>query len=129
MGEPAQKPQIMIVADSADVASLLAAHVELNGLEPVKANSAQECIDSIESGAWRIKVAVINGNIALERGGLLVSKIKQADPNIGIVVVANEESDRSRLLRLGCEDFTKTPVSVQTIISKVLMLVAKDRQN
>jgi DNA-binding response OmpR family regulator len=57
----------------------------------------------------------------------LVSKIKQADPDIGILIVADEECDRSRLLRRGCEDFAKTPVSAQTIINKVLMLIAKRR--
>jgi hypothetical protein len=41
----------MVVESSTDVASLLAAHVELNGLKPVKANSAQECLDRIEGGA------------------------------------------------------------------------------
>lgn len=51
VSEPARKLQIMVVESSTDVASLLAAHVELNGLKPVKANSAQECLDRIEGGA------------------------------------------------------------------------------
>lgn len=122
MSEPV-KPKVMLVEENPDVVTLLSGLLSLSGMETVKARSIPECVDKVHEGG--IQVALINGKLAQEKGGLLISKIKQADPEIGIIVVADEESDRSRLLRLGCEDFARPPISAQTLIEKVMMLIAK----
>ena len=113
----------MLVEDNPDVLTVLAGFMALSGMAPVKASSAAECLDKAQQDG--IQAAVINGKTALEKGGLLVSRLKQDHPCIKIIVVVNDESDRSRLLRLGCEDFARLPISAQTIIEKVMMLLAK----
>ena len=119
---PQQKPKVMLVDDNPDIMSLLAGHMSLSGMEPVKAGSVAECLDMMQQDG--IQATVINGKIALEKGGLLISRIKQQDPGIKILVIVDDESDRSRLLRLGCEDFARLPISAQTVIEKVMMLMA-----
>lgn len=95
----------------------------LSAMKPVKASSAAEYLDKAQQDG--IQVAVINGKTAFEKGGLQVSRLKQDHPAIRIVVIVDDESDRSRLLRLGCEDFARLPISAQTIIEKVMMLLAR----
>ncbi|MEO9295535.1 MAG: response regulator [Nitrososphaera sp.] len=118
-----QKPKVMLVEDNPDVMSVLAGLMSLSGMEPVKARTAAESLDIMQQDG--IQAAVINGKIALEKGGLLISRLKQVNPDTRIVVVVDGESDRSRLLRLGCEDFARLPISAQTIIEKVMMLLAR----
>jgi DNA-binding NtrC family response regulator len=113
----------MLVDDNPDIMSVLAGLMSLSGMEPVKARTAAESLDMMQQDG--IQAAVINGKIALEKGGLLISWLKQVDPDMRIVVVVDDESDRSRLLRLGCEDFAQLPISAQTIIEKVMMLLAR----
>jgi DNA-binding response OmpR family regulator len=113
----------MLVEDNPDVMSVLAGLMSLSGMEPVKARTAAESLDIMQQDG--IQAAVINGKIALEKGGLLISRLKQVNPDTRIVVVVDGESDRSRLLRLGCEDFARLPISAQTIIEKVMMLLAR----
>jgi DNA-binding response OmpR family regulator len=128
-------PRVLIVDDMVDVANLLAGLFWLKGIEPVKALSIDECLASIggqEEKRKRIDAAILNGRLAVERGALLVSRLKEAHPEIAIFVLVGDESDRARLLRLGCEDFAKKPISAETIVDKVLVLIARksmDRAN
>lgn len=127
--KPERRPlsRVLVVDDMADVTNLLAGLLWLKGIEPVKALSIDECFAKIgeEADGGKIDVAILNGRLATEKGGLLVTRLKEADPGISIFVLAGDESDRARLLRLGCEDFAKKPVSAETIIEKVLVLIAK----
>lgn len=125
-----QKPEssplsrVLIVDDMADVTNLLAGLLWLKGIEPVKALSIDECLAKLGEND-KVDAAILNGRLAVEKGGLLVSRLKEADPDISIFVLVGDESDRARLLRLGCEDFAKKPVSADTIVDKVLVLIAK----
>lgn len=119
---PTQKPKVMLVDDNPDILSFLAGHMSLSCIEPVKASSAAECLEMMQQEG--IQATVINGTIALEKGGLLISLIKEHYSGIKILVIVEGESDRSRLLRLGCEDFALLPISAQTVVEKVMMLMA-----
>ncbi|WP_337863169.1 response regulator [Nitrososphaera sp.] len=122
-----KKYGILVVEDNPDVSSLLSALIRLKGMESVKARTLEECTERIH-GPDRIAVAVMNGRLAMEKGGVLISMIKQASPDTPILGIVEDDSDRANMLRLGCDDFAKKPVSAETIIDKVLVLMAK-KQN
>jgi DNA-binding NarL/FixJ family response regulator len=71
----------------------------------------------------QVDVVYINGSIAADKGAMLISKIKQIDLNIKILVVANDDSARNIILEYGADDFLIKPVGVETILGKIGMLL------
>jgi DNA-binding response OmpR family regulator len=53
---------------------------------------------------------ILVGDIAMTQGGMLISKIKQANPNIQILTVAAHHSDEARVLEYGADEFAIKPI-------------------
>jgi len=118
-----QTPKIIIVEDDKEINSLITAICRLNGYETYMAFSAVKCLEQIEEMHNQVDVVYINGIIAADEGAMLISKIKQIDLNIKILVVANDDSARNIILEYGADDFLIKPVSIETILSKISMLL------
>ena len=118
-----QTPKIIIVEDDMEINSLITAICRLNGYETYMAFSAVKCLEQIEEMHNQVDVVYINGIIAADEGAMLISKIKQIDLNIKILVVANDDSARNIILEYGADDFLIKPVSAETILSKISMLL------
>ena len=118
-----QTPKIIIVEDDTEVSSLITAICRLNGYDTYMAFSAVKCLEQIGEMHNQVDVVYINGIIAADKGAMLISKIKQIDLNIKILVVANDDSARNIILEYGADDFLIKPVSVETILSKISMLL------
>ena len=118
-----QTPKIIIVDDDKEINSLITAICRLNGYETYMAFSAVKCLEQIEEMHNQVDVVYINGTIAADKGAMLISKIKQIDLNIKILVVANDDSARNIILEYGADDFLIKPVSAETILGKISMLL------
>jgi two-component system, OmpR family, response regulator len=118
-----QTPKIIIVEDDTEINSLITAICRLNGYETYMAFSAVKCLEQIEEMHNQVDVVYINGIIAADEGPMLISKIKQIDLNIKILVVANDDSARNIILEYGADDFLIKPVSAETILGKISMLL------
>ena len=118
-----QTPKIIIVEDDKEINSLITAICRLNGYETYMAFSAVKCLEQIEEMHNQVDVVYINGIIAADEGAMLISKIKQIDLNIKILVVANDDSARNIILEYGADDFLIKPVSAETILDKISMLL------
>jgi two-component system, OmpR family, response regulator len=118
-----QTPKIIIVEDDKEINSLITAICRLNGYETYMAFSAVKCLEQIEEMHNQVDVVYINGIIAADEGAMLISKIKQIDLNIKILVVANDDSARNIILEYGADDFLIKPVSAETILGKISMLL------
>ena len=118
-----QTPKIIIVEDDTEINSLITAICRLNGYETYMAFSAVKCLEQIEEMHNQVDVVYINGTIAADKGAMLISKIKQIDLNIKILVVANDDSARNIILEYGEDDFLIKPVSAETILGKISMLL------
>jgi len=118
-----QTPKIIIVEDDKEINSLITAICRLNGYETYMAFSAVKCLEQIEEMHNQVDVVYINGIIAADEGAMLISKIKQTDLNIKILVVANDDSARNIILEYGADDFLIKPVSAETILGKISMLL------
>jgi len=118
-----QTPKIIIVEDDKEINSLITAICRLNGYETYMAFSAVKCLEQIEEMHNQVDVVYINGIIAADEGAMLISKIKQFDHNIKILVVANDDSARNIILEYGADDFLIKPVSAETILGKISMLL------
>jgi DNA-binding response OmpR family regulator len=118
-----QTPKIIIVEDDTEINSLITAICRLNGYETYMTFSAVKCLEQIEEMHNQVDVVYINGTIAADEGAMLISKIKQIDLNIKILVVANDDSARNIILEYGADDFLIKPVSAETILGKISMLL------
>jgi DNA-binding response OmpR family regulator len=123
LGLGKQKIRILIADDSKDVNILIAATLELKGYEVYKTYSANECISKLEELEEKVNVLLLNGAIAADRGAMVIVKANRINPDIKILAVADDESEKTRVLDYGADGFTTKPISVETIENKISALL------
>ncbi len=118
-----QKIRILIANDNNDVNILIAATLVLKGYEVYKTYSANECISKLDEFEGKVNVLLLDGGIAADRGAMVIVKAKRINPDIKILAVADDESEKTRVLDYGADGFTTKPISVETIVDKVSTLL------
>ena len=119
-----QRIRILIADENKDVNILLAATLVLKGYEVYKTYSADECISKLEEEyEGKVNVLLLNGAIAADRGAMVIVKAKRINPDIKILAVADDESEKTRVLDYGADGFTTKPISVETIVNKISALL------
>jgi DNA-binding response OmpR family regulator len=118
-----QRIRILIADENKDVNILLAATLVLKGYEVYKTYSADECISKLEEFEGKVDVLLLDGAIAADRGAMVIVKAKRINPDIKILAVAYDESEKTRVLDYGADDFTTKPISVETIVNKISALL------
>ncbi len=118
-----QKIRIIIADDEKDVNSLLAATFLLKGYEVYKTYSADECLSKLNELDGKVDVVTLNGNFASDRGAMVIVKAKRINLEIKILAIAENESEKTRVLDYGADGFTTKPISTETIVDKVSALL------
>ena len=70
---------------------------------------------------------VTSSQIALDRESMLIMNVKKMDLNIKILVIGDENSDKTRILDYGADEFAIKPMSPENTADKILMLLARDK--
>jgi DNA-binding response OmpR family regulator len=65
----------------------------------------------------------IDGKIAADRGAMLIVKIRRINPDIKTYVVADDETDKTRLLDYGADEFMTKPIGIEIIVYKMMTLL------
>jgi DNA-binding response OmpR family regulator len=125
MSEESWVPRIMIIEDNRDVNAYIAGKLVLKGATVHKTHSYDECMKLLKELKWDIDAVILGGRVAMERGGAIISKIKQGNEDIKILTIAEDDADKAKLLNLGSDDFSQKPLSGESVIDKVLMLLTK----
>ena len=123
MGLSKQKTQILIADDNKDVNVLLSATLVLKGYEVYKTYSADDCLSKLDELEGKVDVLLLNGRIAADRGAMVIVKTKRINSDIKILAVADDESEKTRVLDYGADGFTTKPISVETIVNKTSALL------
>ena len=113
------KLRIIIVDENKDVVSTVAGTFGLKGYEVYKAYSAEECFDKVNELDGKVDIVFVDGKIAADRAAMLIIKVKRINSNIKIMVLAEDESDKTRVLDYGADEFTTKPISIESIVDKV----------
>jgi CheY-like chemotaxis protein len=117
-------PLVLIVDEDKIVVYHLYALFKLSGYEINMAFSANECLRFLkQSNHSNIDAALVDGKIAEDIGAMVVSRIKQLNKNTKILVVANNDNPKNIILEYGADDFVIKPVSGETLLSKINMLI------
>jgi CheY-like chemotaxis protein len=117
-------PLVLIVDEDKIVVNYLYALFKLSGYEVNMVFSAKECLGFLEQPSVdNIDAALVDGKIAEDRGAMVVSRIKQLNKDTKILVVANNDNPKNIILEYGADDFVIKPVSGETLLSKINMLI------
>jgi DNA-binding response OmpR family regulator len=119
-------PVVLIVQDNPDANSLVAGILYLKGYSSLKVQTLQECLDVLAGQGDRIDAVIFGGRVAAESGGMLVSRVKKTNPNIRMLALVDEESDRTAVIRLGVDQVVSKPLSAETVADKLTLLLAEN---
>ena len=120
------KPRIFIVQDDDDANTVLSGMLWLKGAEAFKVTRTEECIKKIKEVEGKVEVVIIGGNIAADRNLMFIVNIKKINPHIQVLVIADEDSDKTRILGYGADEFSLKPISPENVVNKLFMLISRD---
>ena len=118
-------PRIILVDDNKDIVSILAGTFGLNGYEVHKTYAADECLNKVKELEGIVDVIFVDGKIAADRATMLIINVKRINSKILIMVLAEDESNKTRVLEYGADDFATKPVSADTVVAKVNNVLLK----
>ena len=123
---PNSKPRVFIIQENQDANLVLNGILWLKGCEPFKFKDGEECLEKLNEMEGKVDVVIIGGSIACDRNLMLIVNIKKINNNIKVLVIAEEDSDKTRILGYGADEFTLKPMSPENVGDKVLMLLSRE---
>ncbi len=122
-----QQPVLVLALENEDATSAMAGILWLKGCNVHKAKSATDCLEQIKNLESKVDVVIASSEIALDRDSMLIMNIKKMDFNIKILVIGDENSDKTMILDYGADEFALKPMSPENTADKILMLLARDK--
>jgi len=120
------KPRIFIVQDDNNANTVLSGILSLKGAEAFKFTRTEECIKKIKEVEGKVEVVILGGNIAADRNLMFIVNIKKINPYIKVLVISDEDSDKTRILGYGADEFSLKPISPENVADKLFMLISRD---
>jgi DNA-binding response OmpR family regulator len=71
----------------------------------------------------KVDIVFVDGKIAADRSAMLIIKVKRINSNIKIMVLAEDETDKKRVLEYGSDEFAIKPISAETVVVNVYSLL------
>jgi len=99
----------------------------LKGCESYKFTNGKDCLEKMSQLEGKVDVIMMGGNIASDRNLTLIINIKKINNNTKVLVIADEDSDKTRILGYGADEFSLKPMSLENIADKVLMLISREK--
>lgn len=115
----------IVVDDDRDVNLVLAGILKLKKFDVHKVYSAEECLEKLKELEAKVDVIYVNGRIAADRAATLILKVKRISSDIRICVVAEDETDKTRVLDYGADLFIAKPIGIETIADKIMILLTR----
>lgn len=120
------KPRIFIVQENEDANLVLTGMLWLKGCEPYKFTDGNDCLKKLKEMEGKVDVIIIGGNIACDRSLMLIVNIKKININTKVFAIADEDSDKTRILGYGTDEYATKPMSPENVADKVLMLLSRE---
>ena len=123
-----EKPNILIIEDEPQMASLIERYVKNSGMEPISYSSAESALAAL--GAQKPQAVLLDLNLPGMSGMDFLKKFREDTKNlIPVIVVSGNDRDEDIVaaLELGADDFVTKPFSprvLQARLSAALRRVA-----
>lgn len=123
-----QKPNVFIVYNNNDdINAILAGIFWLKGFEPFKFTNGKECLKRFREMDGNVDAVVINQEIVLDNDLMLIVNIKRINPHTKIFVIAENESDKTKMYEYGADGVASMPLSPKDVSDKLLLLISKGK--
>lgn len=119
------KHSVIITEEDKDISIILSGFFKLAKYRVHTATTAEECLNKIKELNSKIDLVLVNGRIAADRGPMLLVNIKKLNLEIKIFAIAENETNKTRILDYGSDEFAVKPISPTTIVEKASMLLMK----
>ena len=123
---PISKPRVFIIQENEDANIVLTGILWLKGCEPFKFTNAKQGLEKLIEMEGKVDAVVVGGSIACDRNLMLIVNIKKINIDIKVLIIADEDSDKTRILGYGADEFTLKPMSPENVSDKVLMLLSRE---
>jgi len=120
------KPRVFIVQEHEDANLILNGLFWLKGCESQTFTNGKDCLEQMSQLEGKVDVVIMGGNIASDRNLTLIINIKKINSNTKVLVIADEDSDKTRILGYGADEFGLKPMSPENVADKVLMLISRE---
>ena len=116
---------IIIVTDNHDINIVLSGVLGLNGFKCFRCTTAEEALAIFNENVEEIDSILIDGKIAANRSTMLIVKVKSKKPTVKVIVLADKNSTKTRVLDYGAYEFVLKPMSAEGMTNKVITLLTK----
>lgn len=124
---PVDKPRVMIAIEDKDAMSSIAGVLWFKGYEVYKSNSAEECMSKINELKDRnMHVVIVSQQLALDDRAMLIVKVKRTNIDTKVLVIADEDNEKTKILDYGADEFTLKPISPENVADKLFMLLTRE---
>lgn len=116
----------MIVLENNDAVTNLAGLLWLKGYEVYKASTAEECLSNVSGLSDKMHVVIMSQQVALDGRAMLIVKLKRINVDTKILVLADEDTEKTKILDYGADEFTLKPISPENVADKLFMLLTRE---
>ncbi|HJY14411.1 MAG TPA: hypothetical protein VJ225_00175 [Nitrososphaeraceae archaeon] len=120
------KPKVMIVLENNDAVTNLAGLLWLKGYEVYKASTAEECLSNVSGLSDKMHVVIMSQQVALEGRAMLIVNLKRSNAETRILVIADEDTEKTKIIDYGADEFTLKPISPENVADKLFMLLTRE---
>lgn len=119
---------MIIVTDDIDVNIVLSGVFSLNGFKCIKCTTAEEALTTLDRYANEVDSMLVDGKIAADRGAMLIVKSRTKKQSIKVMVIANNNNIKTRVLDYGADEFLTKPMSAENLTNRMITLLARKSQ-
>jgi DNA-binding response OmpR family regulator len=124
---PVDKPKVMIVMEDNDAVSNLAGLLWLKCYDVYKSTTGEECLSKLnELADQKMHVVIMSQQVALDGRAMLIAKLKRIDADTKVLVIADEDTDKTKIVDYGADEFTLKPISPENVADKLFMLLTRE---
>ena len=124
---PVYKPRVMIAIEDKDAMANIAGLLWFKGYEVYKSNTAEECMSKINELKDRnMHVVIVSQQVALDSRAMLIVKVKRSNIDTKVLVLADEDNEKTKILDYGADEFTLKPISPENVADKLFMLLTRE---
>jgi len=120
-----KKPRLILALDNDDASAMMAGVLWMKGCEIHKANTAADCLKQFKKLDSQVDVVIMSAELALDRDAMLIINIKRENMETKVLAIGDENSDKTRILDYGADEFALKPMSPENVADKILMLLAR----
>ena len=124
---PVDKHRVMIVMANNDAITNLSGLLWLKCYDVYKSTTGEECLSKLnELGDRKMHVVIMSQQVALDGRAMLISKLKRINADTKILVIADEDTEKPKIVDYGADEFTLKPISPENVADKLFMLLTRE---